>query len=140
MVRWMSPDELPEPVREFLAQCAGSPDELGMLLMLMTASNRWWNARSAAQEIGLTEARARQVLDRLVSCNLLDIKVSNEVRYRFRPGTPTLQHRASALLALYREHGDVVLQWLPADRSAGAPSLGADLSPSPSGRGRWSGQ
>jgi hypothetical protein len=107
----MHSDQVPDDVRQLLADCVGSLDELGMLLMLTASATRWWTAPTAGAELGITGRRAGQILDRLASCNLLDIKVSNEVSYQFRPGTSQLQERAAALLALYRERPIVVLRW-----------------------------
>jgi hypothetical protein len=45
---------------------------------------------------------ARGLLDRLAGLNLLDIRFTDDVRYRFRPGTAELAHKVSRLIASYR--------------------------------------
>jgi hypothetical protein len=107
----MPTEHLPEEIRAFLARCVGSVEELALLLMLMTSARRWWDAKAAGQELGMTEGRARRILDRLASHNLLDLRISDEVRYQFCPGTPALAASAAALDALYREQPGVVLRW-----------------------------
>jgi hypothetical protein len=107
----MQVDEIPQQVRDFLSQCVGTLDELGILLALMGSTTRWWNAKAVGDELGVSEIRARRSLESLASRNLLDIKVSDDVRYQFRPGTQVLEARASALLKLYRERPAIVLRW-----------------------------
>jgi hypothetical protein len=104
-------DEVPKHVSAFFNEHVASLDELGMLVMLMTSPSKWWNANAAAREVGLPEGPVRRMLDRFASHNLLDIRISDDVRYQFRPGTADLETRAAAAYAFYREHPAVVLQW-----------------------------
>ena len=57
-----------------------------------------------AREVGIGESAARKSLDRLARRNLLDIRVTGDVRYRFRPGTPDLDAQAAAFAAAYRKN------------------------------------
>src|SRR5688572_17785967 len=104
-------DQVPEDVRAFLSGCVGSLDELGMLFVLMASATRWWTAQAAGVEIGVSGKRAGQILERFASCNLLDIKIANDVSYRFRPGNAELQAGAASLLALYQERPAAILRW-----------------------------
>jgi hypothetical protein len=107
----MPPLLLPEEIRAFLEHCVTSVEELALLLMLMASAGRWWDAAAAGQTLGLPERRARRMLDSLTTRNLLDIRISDDVHYQFRPGSADLQHGAAALDAFYRDHPGVVLRW-----------------------------
>ena|SRR5690349_15426868 len=76
--------------------------ELQLLMLLVQSGDRWWDATSAARESGLTVTEARQALDFFGSRNLLDIRITGDVRYQFRPGTAELRDRANACAAAYR--------------------------------------
>jgi hypothetical protein len=115
--RVMSSDQLPQDVFEFLSEYIGAVDELALLLTLMASTSRWWDAKTAGTEIGVSEARARTILERFASRNLLDIRVSDDIRYQFRPGTADLVGRAAATLTAYRERPAAVLRWV-ANRSS----------------------
>jgi hypothetical protein len=109
----MADNQVPEHLREFISQCIGSVDELGMLLVLTISAARWWSAAAAGLELGIPERDARQILDRLASRNLLDLKIANDVRYRFRPGTADLERLTTELLTLYRNRPAVLLRCVP---------------------------
>ena len=47
---------------------------------------------------------ARTALDRLTRSNLLDIRITGDVRYRFRPVTSELESQALALVDAYRRN------------------------------------
>jgi hypothetical protein len=108
----MLADDILLDAREFFAQHVGALDELALLLMLLTSTARWWTAGPIGQHLGITEARAGQILERFASANLLDIKITEDICYRFQPGTPDLDARTRALLMVYREQPAVVLGWV----------------------------
>jgi hypothetical protein len=62
---------------------------------------------------------ARRVLDSFASRNLLDIRISDAVRYRLRPGTRELQAGVAAVAEAFRRSPGAVWTW--ALRIAGAP-------------------
>jgi hypothetical protein len=94
--------DVPSIVLAFVGDYLTSVTELQLLLTCMQSGDRWWDARSAAREMGISETAARRALDRLVARNLFDIKVTGDVRYQFRPGTPDLAACAQALAEAYR--------------------------------------
>ncbi len=93
--------ELPPLVRTFMADRIQSLDELQLLITAMDADERWWDAQSAARELGISTAAARRALDHLASSNLFDIRITADVRYRFRPGTTALQDATELLVKAY---------------------------------------
>jgi hypothetical protein len=124
----MTAEDLPETVRRFLAQCVSSPDELRILLTLIDSEGRWWDADTLAPHTRLSPVNTRRVLDSFASRNLLDIRISDAVRYRLRPGTRELQAGVAAVAEAVRRSPGAVWTW--AGGFAGAPRLqksGGDL-------------
>jgi hypothetical protein len=93
---------VPPPVHAFVAEHIHSLDELQLLMALIQTPDRWWDATAAARELGLALAVARRGLDALASRNLLDIRITGDVRYQFRPGTDALRAAARAAEDAYR--------------------------------------
>jgi hypothetical protein len=104
------PAELSGEVTSFITKEIESLDELELLLLLMQASNRWWDAASVAQTLGMPEEAARRTLDRFASRNLLAIRVTGDVRYQFQPGEPGLQRTMAAFAEACRVNRLAVLQ------------------------------
>jgi hypothetical protein len=88
-------------------------DDLMLLEAVARESDRWWDATSAGEELLLGEAAARIVLDHLATHNLLEIRVTGDVRYRFRPGTAALRDAALACVGLYRADPKRLLSVFP---------------------------
>jgi len=70
--------------------------DLQLFIALMNASDRWWDARAAARELQVPDAVARAALEHLAGRNLLEIRVTGEVRYQFRPGSEELRRLSLA--------------------------------------------
>ncbi|HXE81329.1 MAG TPA: hypothetical protein VNK41_11290 [Vicinamibacterales bacterium] len=70
----------------------------------MQTPDRWWDAAAAARELSVTRSVAARVLDHLARHNLLDIKITGDVRYQFRPGTSDLHEAAVACVDEYRRN------------------------------------
>jgi hypothetical protein len=82
--------------------------ELDVLLRLSELSGRWWDAAALARDLGVTVDDAAEVLHRFAAMNLLDIRVTEQVRYRFAPGRRDLETGARALLDAYRRDPEAV--------------------------------
>ena len=48
------------------------------------------------------ESHERRALDYFGAHNLLDIRITGDVRYQYRPGTPELRDSAAACVAAFR--------------------------------------
>jgi hypothetical protein len=107
----LSADELPTHVRTFLNEYAGSLEELGILLALLEVRARWWDAGSMATRAGLTRPTTRRVLEAFASRNLLEITISDDIRYRLRAGTPELARNIDAVAGVYGRAPMLVLRW-----------------------------
>ena len=94
--------EFAPTVIAFVSEHVRTLAELQLLMLLIHSGDRWWDAGSAARESGLTVDDARRALDYFGSRNLLDIRITGDVRYQYRPGTDELRDRASACAAAYR--------------------------------------
>jgi hypothetical protein len=97
-------------VVRFAAAYLASPEELHVLALCVEQRERWFDAHAVATALGITRRAARGALDRLACSNLLDIRVTGEVRYRFRPGTSDLEAQAEAFVAKYRRNPLEILE------------------------------
>lgn len=102
--------QLPAAAAEFMENHIASADELALLVAMIDAPDRWWDPSIVSREFGLPQHVARAMLDRFAVANLLDIRVTGDVRYRFRPGTPELGRGATAFVEAYHAHPAVVAQ------------------------------
>ena len=111
--------ELPPVVLTFVSDHVRSLEELQLLMTCMHAGDRWWDASSVARELGISVPEARRALDHLASRNLFDIRITGDVRYQFRPGTPELTEAAQACADAYRINPVAVIRLVsgPARRS-----------------------
>lgn len=53
-------------------------------------------------ELRIPESTAADVLERLASDNFLDVKISNDILYRFNPATIALEEAAARCAEFYR--------------------------------------
>jgi hypothetical protein len=116
----MSRHTLPPVVLEFVADHLRSLEELQLLMAVIHAPDRWWDAQTAARELVMPVKSARRALDHLGARNLLDIRITGDVRYQFRPGTTALRSAALACVAAYAADPQALVELLtkPAARPA----------------------
>ena len=106
----MAPPPVAPLVLTFVADHIRSLEELQLLLAVVQMPDRWWDATSAARELGIATPAARRALDALAGRNLLDIRITADVRYQFRPGTDALRTGAIATEDAYRTNPLGVVQ------------------------------
>jgi hypothetical protein len=97
-------DTLPQAIARFAATHLASPDELRVLALCVEERDRWHDAPAIARTLRITRGVARAALDHLARNNLLDIRITGDLRYRFRPGTSELESHALALVDAYRRN------------------------------------
>lgn len=107
----MSESSLPEELHAFLVEHIASLEDLEVLLTLLSGGERWCDARTVGLQVGLSEAQARHVLDRFVAQNLLDIRVTETVRYQLSPGTPAIAEAVRLLGECHRRDPRALLRW-----------------------------
>lgn len=95
-----------------LVDLLGSLQDLQLLLILMDDPEHWWDARAIAEESGNSSSSSGQALDRLAAKNLLDIRVTDDIRFRYRPGTPELERAGAALAEAYRRNPIAILKYV----------------------------
>lgn len=98
-------------LQQFLEKHIRSECDLYVLLALLESEGRWWDAEGIASHIGKAAAEARPSLEFLTASNLLDIRISDRLRYRLRPGTIELEGSVHAFAAAYCASPASVLRW-----------------------------
>ena len=101
-----------------------SLEELQVLALCVEQRERWHDVAVVARALGIPRRTARSALDHLACGNLLDIRITGEVRYRFRPGTPDLEAQAEAFVAAYRRQPLAILELIGTRQMR--PGLSAD--------------
>jgi len=96
----------------FLGTYVPTLDELGVLSALIEEEGRWWNAATMARVVGIPPSRARHILDTYAASNLLDIGISDDVRYRLRPGNAMLEQSLREFSIAYRSTPQLVRNWV----------------------------
>ena len=87
----MPQHELSPLVLTFLSEHVSTLEQFQLLVRVVQEEDRWWDAASAARELGVTPRAALDALDHLAKHNLLDIRITGDVRYQFRPWTEALR-------------------------------------------------
>lgn len=108
----MESHQIPAAATRFMDRHIASADELALLVAMIDAPERWWDPTIVSREFGLPERVARVMLDRFATANLLDIRVTADVRYRFHPGSSELECHASAFAEAYHANPAAVVQYV----------------------------
>jgi hypothetical protein len=107
---------IPQGVRDFLDRYIRSVEDLYLLVAMAQTRDRWWDAASAAQELGVGRSAAAGVLEHLARHSLLDIRVTDDVRYQFRPVTPEIREAVMTCAAAYNADPVPIVRALTAAR------------------------
>ena len=97
-------DNLPQTLARFAATHLASLEELKVLALCVEERDRWHDASAIARTLRIPRGAARAALDHLARNNLLDIRITGDLRYRFRPGTSELELQALALVDAYHRN------------------------------------
>jgi hypothetical protein len=92
---------IPKEIRDFVARFLPSVEHLETFIALRRNTTKSWSAQDLAAELRIPERDAGDMLERLASDNFLDVKISNEILYRFNPATPALEASAAACADFY---------------------------------------
>ena len=107
--------ELPPHVEAFIARYLQSVDDLDLLAKLVEESDRWWDADVIVRELGISKNEAQRALERLATANLLEVRLTVSVRYRFHPGSDDVKHAATACADIYRDNPVAVVRAIARD-------------------------
>lgn len=91
----LSPDAV-----EFARVRLGSLLHLDVALLLRAEPESWWTAERVAAALRVGVEASRTALEALASRNLLDVRIANDLSYRFAPW----HESAAAHLAAIAEH------------------------------------
>ena len=94
----------------FLTDHIRSLEDLQVLMAVQHADTRWWDATTLSREVGIDPRTAQRSLDHLTRHNLLDIRVTDALRYQFRPATDDLRAAVVACAQEYRRNPIAVVQ------------------------------
>ncbi len=112
----MTASSLQPAVAAFAAEYVASRDDLYTLVLLVRHDEQWWDVKRLAGHIGLSVSSTRLILDRFVAHNLLDVRISDDIRYRFSPGPAGLRQAAEAFVDAFQKSPALVMQLLRASR------------------------
>ena len=99
---------LPDPVTELLCHRVGSLAQLQVLLLLHQDAARSWIAKEVAYVLRLPVAIAAEALEALGRRDLLDVRVADDVRYRYAPSSVPLRETVTQLADCFRKHREDV--------------------------------
>ena len=108
----MTTEFLATEVVDFLTRYVRSFDDLGVLVALIENDRRWWDSKSMAAHAGIDAVNAKRALEAFARQNLLDIRITDDIRYRLRPGNLDLENGLHAFAASYHRAPTVVLRWV----------------------------
>ena len=95
---------LPAALVQFARSYLQSVEDLQVFILCVDQRDRWWDATGIARAVSITESRARRILDQMARANLLDLRISDAVRYRFAPGIQELEQQAVAFALAYHNN------------------------------------
>ena len=97
----MAATRVPKEIREFVGRFLPSVEHLEIFITLQRNTTKSWSAPDIAAELRIQESTAADVLEQLASNNFLDVKISNEILYRFNPATAALEEAAARCAEFY---------------------------------------
>jgi DNA-binding IclR family transcriptional regulator len=100
----------------FAAEYVASRDELYALVLLVRHHEQWWDVTTLAEHIGLSVPSTRLILDRFVALSLLDVRIADDLRYRFSPGPVGLREATEAFVDTFQRSPALVMQLLRPSR------------------------
>jgi hypothetical protein len=101
--------DLPEGVRQLIADSIDSVEQLEILLLLQQHPARTWTAESVARELRVSPLSAGDRLEDLTRDALLVRVKGNEEEYRYAPGSAALDEAARGLATAYTERRVTVI-------------------------------
>src|SRR5262245_8657518 len=106
----ISHHNLPDEVVHLIARCIDDVEQLEILLLLRGSGDRYQSADSIAETLFLERAGVASRLELLASRNLLDVRISDAVLYRFAPVPAETARHVDALAQSYAERRIAVLR------------------------------
>jgi hypothetical protein len=99
----LSPD-----AAEFARARLGSILNLDVALLLRAESDSWWTAERVAAALRAGIEASRTALESLASRNLLDVRIANDLSYRFAPWHESAARHMTEIAANHYEAREIV--------------------------------
>ena len=94
--------------REFARSHLGSILQLDVALLLRAEGDSWWTAERVAAELRVGIEASRQALEALGAHNLLDVRIANDLSYRYAPWHQSAARQMSEIAANHYEAREIV--------------------------------
>jgi membrane carboxypeptidase/penicillin-binding protein len=94
--------------REFARTRLGSILQLDVALLLRARGDSWWTVERVAEELRIGVDVARQALESLASRNLLDVRIANDLAYRYAPWHESAARLMTEIAANHYEAREIV--------------------------------
>jgi predicted ArsR family transcriptional regulator len=105
------PHELPAELRAFLHHCIGEIEQLE-ILVASRGSQDAWSAQQMAIRLSLSEEAVNRHVEALVQRGLFDVKLANDLLYRYDPVSEELRRGADLLAEYYRTSRTAVMRFI----------------------------
>ena len=99
-------------IRDLLQTGIDSVEQCEMIVSMSNQRSRWWSAQELAAELYLAASPTGRDLEVLATRGLLEIRLGNDVQYRFAPASPELERAAAVLAEMYRTQRVDVLSYI----------------------------
>lgn len=116
---------LSDSARQFLAVAIGSIERLDLLLFLYRHATKWWAADTLTAEIDMPADVVQSELEILSARNLLDVRITESVIYRYNPVRADLSRLVEEIAQAHFLHRKEVVTLLTS-RAHGSARLFAD--------------
>ncbi len=110
--------QISDAVRDFLLQRIRTVERLDVLLYLFRHGTRWWAAENLATEIGMPPHAVQEHLEALSTVSLLDVRITDEVRYSLQPARPELTQLVAQIAEAHYAQRDALLARLARPRGS----------------------
>ena len=108
-------ERLPDPIRRFLKEAVTSVEDLEIVLLLRRNPERYWDAESVSDRLEISRQLAAASLETLARHNLLDVRLSDVIRYRYNPMTGGDLASVNAVADAWRHDRALVMKELTAN-------------------------
>lgn len=99
-------------ISHLLQTAVDSVEQCEMIVAVCNGRNRWWTAGELATELFLGHSPTARDLAVLATRGLLEVRIGNDVQYRFAPASSELERSVVALAELYRTQRVDVLGYI----------------------------
>jgi hypothetical protein len=92
---------IPEEVRRFILDAVPSVTHIEVLLQLHARPAEWWSAGRMAAEVRMPAAAVLDRMEELCRRGLLEVRIGEDLVFRYAPARPELDRAAMALAHVY---------------------------------------